>query len=297
MLQKFIARHLGVYYMIVASALFAFVGAFAKILSESLPSIEVVFFRNIVGLILIIFALKKRPIVQVGGRFWLLFFRGLAGIISIIGFFYNIAHMGLGEAFTFSKTAPIFIALIAAMFLKERLSIQAWLAIFMGFVGILLIIQPQIGFTKTDLMGLINGFFAALAYTSMYELKKFYDTRVIVLSFVAVGTLVPFLFMVAAHILNIPSELDFAFSKFILPDFMAWIFIVLMGIFGVLYQMYLTKAFSVSKKAGSIAAVGYCDVIFSMVIGFAMGDALPNFIAFLGIMLVIISGIVVAKEK
>ena len=59
----------------------------------------------------------------------------------------------------------------------------------------------------------------------------------------------------------------------------------------------MTKAFAVSKKAGVVAAVSYADVIFTLIIGYFMGDALPNHLALLGILLVVVSGILVVKEK
>ena len=87
------------------------------------------------------------------------------------------------------------------------------------------------------------------------------------------------------------------FSKFVLPDTKNVIFIFLMGVTGLYFQVYLTKAYAASRKAGTVAAISYADVIFTIVIGYFMGDGLPNAVAFLGIMLVILSGIIVVKEK
>jgi integral membrane protein len=70
-----------------------------------------------------------------------------------------------------------------------------------------------------------------------------------------------------------------------------------MGLSGYYFQAFMTKAFAVGKKAGVIAAVSYADVIFTLIIGYFMGDTLPNAVAFFGIMLVVISGIIVARER
>jgi len=144
----------GVKYMLLASFTFAVMGAFAKLASESLPSLEVVFFRNVAGVILITIAVMKTPLVQKGGRPLLLFFRGFMGFMALLAFFYNIAHISLGDAMTYSKTSPIFTAIFAFIFMKERLSLSAWIAVFVGFIGILFITQPSgIGFSKYDLLG------------------------------------------------------------------------------------------------------------------------------------------------
>ncbi|MDL0089069.1 DMT family transporter [Campylobacter gastrosuis] len=296
MFARLIARNLGVYYMIIASVLFATTGAFAKILSADLPSIEVVFFRNVVGLFIIIYAIFKSPLKQKGGHFWLLMFRGFIGTMALFAFFYNIAHINLGAAFTFSKTSPIFTAIIAAIVFKERLSLKGWGAIFLGFVGILFVIQPNLGISKSDWLGLFSGVGAALAYTSVKELKRSYDTRTIVLSFMAWGSALPLVFMALAE--NFSYEpLDFLLSPFVIPSLKNCILILLMGVAGLIFQVYLTKAYAASPKAGVVAAVSYLDVVFTIFIGFFLGDALPNHVAFFGIMLVIFSGIIVVREK
>ena len=125
--------------MLIASFTFAVMGAFAKLASQSMSSLEVVFFRNIAGVFLVGLAVLKKPMRHQGGKPFLLFFRGFMGFVALLAFFYNIAHIPLGDAMTYSKTSPIFTAIFAWLFLNEKLSRKAWLAIFVGFIGILFI--------------------------------------------------------------------------------------------------------------------------------------------------------------
>ncbi|WP_086229775.1 DMT family transporter [Campylobacter devanensis] len=294
--NKFLIRHLGIYYMLIASLLFAGTGALSKILSSELSSIEIVFFRNIIGLGLIIWMIYKRPLHQAGGKFWLLAFRGIIGTIGLYAFFYNIAHIDLATAFTFSKTSPIFTALLAAFIFKERLSYLGWFAIFIGFIGILFVIEPTLGVSKDEYIGLLSGIGAALAYTSIRGLRKHYDTRAIVLSFMLCGSAIPLLSMIIGSFYYRP-DLDFLISPFIMPSLTSWVMVILMGLLATGFQIYLTKAYAASKKAGVVAAVGYSDVIFSMIFGLILGDALPDAWAFLGIVMIIGAGILVARER
>ncbi|MGP1485651.1 MAG: DMT family transporter [Campylobacter sp.] len=296
MLHSFLMRNLGVYYMLVACMFFSITGAFAKLLSANLPSIEIVFYRNLIGLIMICYAIYKSPVTQKGGHFWLLVFRGVIGTLALFGFFYNIAHINLGAAFTFSKTSPIFTAILAVIIFNEKLSSRGWFAVFLGFGGILLIVQPSLGIHKTDWLGIWSGFGAALAYTSVKELKRSYDTKIIVFSFMFFGTFLPLVFMWLAEFVSV-SELDFLFSKFKTPTGLQWLLILLMGVAGLYFQIFMTKAYAASRKASVIATVGYADVIFTIIIGSFMGDKLPNLFAFLGIMLVVLSGIFIARER
>jgi len=82
--------NLGVKYMLFASLSFAVMGAFAKLTSAYMSSLEVVFFRNIFGVAIIGYAILKKPMTHKGGKPLLLFFRGFMGFMALLAFFYNI---------------------------------------------------------------------------------------------------------------------------------------------------------------------------------------------------------------
>ena len=286
----------GIRYMLISSLLFAIMGAFAKLSSQTMSSLEVVFFRNVFGVAIIGFAVLRSPLKNIGGKPFLLFFRGFMGFIALLAFFYNIAHISLGDAMTFSKTSPIFTALFAWLFLSEKLSKKAWSAVFLGFIGILFITQPSgFSFSKYDILGIFSGVGAALAYTSVRELKRYYDTRAIVLSFMSVGTIGPLILLFISYHVSVP-ELDFMLGKFVLPSGIVWLYVLAMGLLATLAQVYMTKAYGASK-AGIIGAVSYANIPFSILIGLFLGDSLPTLITTIGIVLIVIAGLMVAKEK
>ncbi|MBU0632028.1 DMT family transporter [bacterium] len=286
----------GVKYMLLASFVFAIMGAFAKLSSQHMSSLEVVFFRNVFGVLIIGFAVLKSPMKHVGGKPFLLFFRGLMGFVALLAFFYNIAHISLGDAMTFSKTSPIFTALFAWFFLHEKLPIKGWMAVFIGFVGIIFITEPSgLGFSKYDVLGIFSGVGAALAYTSVRELKKYYDTRAIVLSFMGVGTIGPLLLFFISPYVDMP-ELDFMLGRFVMPSGVVWLYVLAMGLLATLAQVYMTKAYGASK-AGIIGAVSYTNIPFSILVGLFLGDSLPGIITTTGIVLIITAGVLVAKAK
>ncbi len=205
-------------YMLIASFLFALMGVAAKELSDKLSTIEIVFFRNVFGVFFILFSIYKSPLNQLGGKFWLLIFRGVAGFSALLFFFYNIANIPLGEAMTFSKTSTIFTALLAYFFLKEHIGFKGWIGVFIGFIGILFIAEfDGSSLEKTDYLGILSGVGAALAYTSIRELRRFYDSRAIVLSFMAVGTILPLIFMIVSEFYTNPN-LDFMLGTFVMPE-------------------------------------------------------------------------------
>jgi len=280
----------------MASFTFAIMGAFAKLASAHMSSLEVVFFRNIAGVILVGIAVLKKPMQHAGGKPLLLLFRGLMGFLALLAFFYNIAHIPLGDAMTYSKTSPIFTALFASIFLHEKLSLKGWGAVFVGFVGILFITQPSgVGFSKYDLLGIFSGVGAALAYTSVRELKRYYDTRAIVLSFMGVGTVGPLILFLVTPYVDFP-ELDFMLSEFVVPQGIVWVYVIAMGVFATISQVLMTKAYG-EAKAGIVGAVSYTNILFSIAVGVMLGDDLPSMVTTAGIVLIVFAGVMVAKEK
>jgi drug/metabolite transporter (DMT)-like permease len=172
----------------------------------------------------------------------------------------------------------------------------AWGAIGIGFVGIVMITQPSgVGFSKYDILGIFSGIGAALAYTSIRELKKYYDTRAIVLSFMGVGTLMPLLLFFISPYLDI-KEFDYLLGTFVLPEGIVWFYVLGMGLFATLSQVLMTKAYG-ETSAGIVATVSYMNIPFSIIVGMILGDSLPSLLVTCGIVLIILSGIMVAKAK
>lgn len=286
----------GIKYMLFASLLFALMGAVAKELSDSMSSVEVVFFRNVFGVFFILISIYNSPLKQIGGKFWLLVFRGVAGFVALLFFFYNIAQISLGEAMTFSKTSTIFTAILAYLFLKEKLGFKGWLGVFVGFIGIVFITEfDGSNLEKTDYLGILSGVGAALAYTSVRELRKNYESRAIVLSFMTIGTIGPMILMIIGDFYTNPN-LDFMLASFIMPQLNDWFYIILLGIFATLAQIYMTKAYSCAK-AGIIGTISYSNIAFSIILGLILGDAFPSILVVLGILLIILSGLLVSSKK
>lgn len=286
----------GIQYMLIASLLFAFMGAFAKELSANMNSVEIVFFRNVFGVLLIAASIYRNPLQQKGGRPFLLIFRGLAGFMALLLFFYNISQISLAEAMTFSKTSPIFTAIFAYIFVKEKISLRGWLGVFVGFIGIVLITKfDGSNLDKTDWLGILCGVGAALAYTSIRELKNHYESRTIVLSFMSIGTIGPVILMILSEFYS-SQTFDFLLAPFIMPQVSDIWLIVCLGLSSTFAQIYMTKAYSCAK-AGIIGTVSYSNIVFSIILGLFLGDAFPDIWIILGIILIVYSGVLVSKVK
>jgi len=283
--------------MLLSALISALNGAIAKILSNDISALEIVFFRNILGVFLIIWALRIKPPSLKGGKFHMLFLRGFLGFVAMILFFYTITVIPLGEAITLNKTSPLFVSILAYYLLNEHLSKRTILALLIGFFGIVLITKPfGLSISYEHFLGVLGGFFAAAAYTTIKKIKDIYDSRIIVLSFVGVGSLLPALLFLSAPYLDPPQSLAFLFPEFILPTgFNVWFFIGVMALISTLSQWLLTKAYSFSKVS-IIGVISYTNIPFAIGFGYMLGDAFVDPLTLLGIAFIVLGGILVSKK-
>ena len=288
----------GILFMLLSALVAAFNGALAKILSEDLSALELVFFRNLLGVMIILYTLKHTAPSLQGGKFHLLFMRGVFGFSAMILFFYTIITIPLGEAITLNKTSPLFVSILAYYLLHEDMGKRAVFALLIGFLGIVLITKPMgLSVSYEHFLGVLGGFFAAAAYATIKKIKDIYDTRVIMLSFMGVGTLFPLLLIMIAPWIDPPEAISFLFEPFSWDySIKVWALIGFMALISTLSQWLLTKAYSFSK-ASIIGVISYTNIPFAIGFGWMLGDAFPDFWTFTGIALIVLGGILVSRAK
>lgn len=275
----------GVLFMILSALLSALNGAVAKLLSQTMDPIEIVFYRNLIGIFIIIYTLKKAPVLFDTSKLHLLFLRGLFGALAMVLFFYTIATIPLGVAITLNKTSPFFVTILAFYLMKESINKNTIIALILGFLGIILIMKPfGIAISLEHFLGVLGGFFAAAAYTTIKKIKDIYDTRLIMLSFMGVGIIIP---------LGLYLFTPYATFK-IHSDIFVWLLIIFMAVISTGSQWFLTKAYSLSN-ASIIGVVGYTNIPFAIGFGIMLGDSFPDIFTFIGISLIVLGGILVTK--
>jgi drug/metabolite transporter (DMT)-like permease len=285
--------------MLGAAFCFSVSGACTKILGKRISSVELVFFRNIIGVLFVLFTIYRRPLVQVGGKMSLLIFRGVIGTLALYTFFFSITKIGLAEAITYQQSYPIILSFLGGYFLKEKLDFKNWLAVIVGFIGICCIFLPQFRIDITSIkyhtFGLSNAIMTALAYMSIKQLSGYYDARSIVLSFMFSGIVLPILSMILGQYVYIDS-LAFLFGSFIWPIGFEWLWIITLALSALVGQILLTKAFTYGNT-GEVSAIGYSNIVFSVIFGVLLGDSFPNAISLLGILLIIACGVYISFRK
>lgn len=282
--------------MLLAALGFSVMGGAAKALKGSFNAGQLVFWRNSVGLIVLIISFANRRPVNKGDKLLRLIFRGFMGTLALYTLLYCILHIPLGTAMSYNLTSSLFIALFSFLLFREYAGRLVLLAVFIGFIGMLLIYKPNIHLPwYYHAAGLLSGVASAIAYLTVGRLTKFYDTRVIVLSFVLTGVLTPLLFVLLRFLFQLPADAVF-FIAWKWPNGSEWLLVLLMGSAALFGQYFVTKAYG-ADKAGVISAIGYASIIFSIFIGMMLGDAFPDWVSLLGILCIIGSGLLISFSK
>jgi len=290
------SRYKGIFYMLLAALGFSLMGGAAKLLKGSFGAGQLVLWRNLVGLIVLVAGFIIKPPVNKGGKFHLLLFRGMMGTTALYTLLYCILHIPLGTAMTYNLTSALFIAVFSFLLFREYHGRVVLLAVLLGFLGMLLIYKPAMHFPwYYHAAGLISGVASALAYITVNRLAGYYDSRIIVLAFIGTGVLVPLVFMIIRYSADIPPD-DVFFISWKWPSGFEWFYVLWLGLAALFGQYFVTKAYG-ADKAGIVSSIGYANIIFSVFIGMALGDAFPDWMSSLGILCIISSGVLISVFK
>lgn len=289
-------RYRGIIYMLLAALGFSVMGGAAKSIKDSFSAGQLVFWRNAIGFLALLPGLIIKPPVQEGGQLPRLVFRGMMGAIALYTLLYCILHIPLGTAMSYNLTSALFIAIFSFFLFGEYHGKKVLFAVLLGFAGMLFIYKPNIHLPwYYHLAGLISGIVSAIAYLTLGRLSKYYDPRVIVLSFLVCGIVVPVITMIIHYTTGAPADGLFIINwKW--PAGIEWLAISILGLAALFGQYFVTRAYG-SDKAGIVSVFGYANIVYSVFIGMALGDAFPDWMSSLGILCIIGSGVIISLVK
>ncbi|MEO5591852.1 MAG: DMT family transporter [Chitinophagaceae bacterium] len=289
-------KYHGILYMLLAALGFSVMGGAAKLLKGSFNAGQLVFYRNLVGLVVLLIGFAIKPPVSHGGKLRWLIFRGVMGTVALYTLLYCILHLPLGTAMTYNLTSAIFIAVFSFFLFREYHGKEVLFSVLLGFAGMVLVYKPAMHFPwYYHLAGLISGIASAIAYITVGKISRHYDARIIVASFIISGVVFPSVSMLFQYISGHKADEIFIVA-FKWPHSVEWLYILLLGLAALFGQYFVTKAYG-ADKAGVVSAISYANIIFSVFIGMMLGDAFPDGMSLSGICCIIISGIIVSMVK
>jgi len=281
---------LGMRYMILSAFGFSLMAVCVKLASgQGMPVLEIVAARALVSLVLSYVDVRRKGISLLGHKKHLLVLRGMVGALALICVYYAITQMPLAEATVLQYLHPMFTAVLALIFLKERIQTSTMLSVVFSFIGLLLVARPEIffGLSKSDLSwfaisaAVLGAFGSALAYVLVRKLNETEDASVIIFYFPMVA---------------LPISIGLLGSDFVMPTGWAWLTLLFVGIFTQIGQIGLTKAMR-TETASKATAFSYLQVVFAVLLGWLIFGEIPDFWVVLGGGLILIGAIVNAFWK
>ncbi len=267
----------------LASALcFATMAAFVRLTAAQLPRSEVVFFRNFIGLLILLPLVAQQKVSLRTSHFRLHLLRATAGLAAMSLYFYAISNLPLAGAVLLNYTSPIFVALFAGLWLKEKLTRRRQLAVVIGVLGVLCLFQPTAAIASlAGLAGLASGLLGGLALTSV---KRLSDTDP--------GTRIVLYFSLLSSILSaVPM-----FWTYQAPSWPVLLALVGMAGVGTMGQLLLTHAYKLAP-ASQVSPLGFSGLVFAGLFGFLFWGEAPDLAMLAGTVLIVTSGVLVVRER
>ena len=276
-------NQLGFFYMFISVCAFSLMDVIVK-WSDDYPVGQVLFFRGFCGIIPILFLIPKdryfdfykttRPVLH--------FKRCLAGLIALVSIFVALRNLPLATVVSISFAAPIFITIFSIFLLDEKVGLYRWMAVLVGFLGIIFITEP--GFSALNVYYIYPIIFClGLSYVAI-AIRKLSSTEP--------AWLISFFFSFSIMLL---SFLSF-YQGWVLPTLLDLFLLSMVGILGGLANLWLSQSYKYSEVS-LVSPLKYLGLVFAIIFGYFIWNEVPTSKTLLGALLVIVSSIIIFRRE
>jgi len=273
----------GIVLMCLSTIAFSIMHGLVRFVSEVLPPFQIAFFRNIFGLAFLLpLLMRSRFAILRTKQIGLHALRGVINMAAMLMFFTALAISPIAKVTALGFTAPIFMAILAVLVLGERFRIYRWSAIFLGFVGMLIILRPGLVAIDTGALLVIGS--AALWAVAMIIIKIQSRTESS-LTIVAYMGIFLGVFSIAPAV--------WVWQPFGLQTLG---FMVLIGLFGSIAQMAISESL---KETDSTALMpfDFLKLIWTAIIGVWFFSEIPDIYTWIGATVIFLSGLFIAIRE
>ena len=280
------SRHLpvlGITLKLASVVVFAGMLVCIKYLGGEVPAGQAIFVRGLISvMVLALMAWSTGRLHLLKTANWRSHaLRSLFGTVSMFCLFVAIAMIPLADLTAISFTTPLFLTLLAMLFLGERIHRFRWTALSIGFIGVLITIGPHLSFTHGASAGVLVALASAIfsAFALMFLRKMSGGEHAITITFYFSLT-----FMVCSSLT--------ALQGWPMPTAGQWLLIVGAGLFGVFGQVLMTYSYRYAE-ASTIAPLDYSNMIMSIVLGYLFFDEIPSLSVWIGAPLILGAGLII----
>tara|TARA_B100000902_G_scaffold326710_1_gene321949 strand:+ start:279 stop:1160 length:882 start_codon:yes stop_codon:yes gene_type:complete len=276
-------NQLGFFYMFISVCAFSLMDVIVK-WSDNYPVGQVLFFRGLCGIIPILFLIPKerfydfykteRPILHIK--------RCLAGLIAIVSIFIALRNLPLATVVSISFASPIFTTIFSIFLLNEKVGFYRWIAVLVGFIGIIIISEPGLSVLNIYYIYPII-FCLGLSYVAI-AIRKLSSTEPV--------WLISLFFSISILIFSFFS----LYQDWIMPSVIDLILLSSIGILGGTANLWLSQSYKFSEVS-LVSPLKYLALVFAIVFGYFVWDEIPTLKTLMGALLVILSSFIIFRRE
>ena len=279
----------------LAVVVFTSMDAVIKLVSETFPTGQLVFFRNLFAFGPILVFMLSQGALQFRTRHALGHLaRGLFGVSAMYCYFLSYKLLPLSDAIALGLSGPIFLTILSIPFLGERVGLRRWSACIVGFIGVLIMTRPNLLFMGAGvwqaeaLVPLLAAVFYALAMISIRKLTATEGSGTIVFYFTLFATLAG---LATAPLGAVDPELAWVW-----PSGAEWLIVLAIGLMGGCGQILITIAFRCAPVS-VVAPFDYMALVYGFLLGWMVFEEVPDWYLIVGGATVVASGLYIVHRE
>ena len=288
---------LGVGSLVLGILIFSLQDITVKWMGGSYPILEIVLFRSMIALpaTLVFFRLEGRRGLPTTKRHRLEYVRGLFMFLSYTTYFMGLAALPLAEIAALKFSTPLIITLLSVALLREKVELKRWIALIVGFIGVLIIIRPgSASFNIGSIFILLNVMFYAFSVMITRRLQTTDSSATMSyfssLVYVVIATILTPILIAVGPIPNASSSIAFLFHAWSLPTLLDVIVMFGLGLIWAVGIYFTTRAYSLAL-ASVVAPFEYMTLPINTIWGFLIWHDFPALATWIGAFITLASSL------
>ncbi|MFK8029052.1 MAG: DMT family transporter [Gammaproteobacteria bacterium] len=272
---------LGMLAAVAAFFMFTVMNVAAKLLAERHSVVEIAFYRNLVAIVpflFIIYGLGRRDYLRLSKKPGLVVLRGFLGTVSLVGTFAAFSLMPMADTTILLFSSSLYIPVLGVLLLKEQVGIYRWLAVVIGFVGVLFMVRPS---GQVYLLGISIALSIALLQAFMQILLRYIGKHE------KPEAITFYFFLVSLLVTAVPMPFIF-----VQPTLAELPLLIGVGLSGAAAQFLLATAFS-NAPASIVTVFNYSSIIWATLFGWLIWQDWPLPEVFVGAVVVVASNLLI----
>ena len=269
--------------MVLSGLCFAFNYAIIRFLAEDIHVIEMVFFRNVFGLIVLLpFIWRVRHMITKTKRWDLILSRGFLQASSSSLWYYGVTLIPLATATSLMLVEPIVGSILAIIILNEPNERSRWITVGVGFIGAMIIVRPGVIDMSVGAGVILIAAVLWSGYLLLGKIQTRQDPVPVVVAY--------------ASAVTVPISLVPALFFWVTPSFEQFLWLILLGTVATLGYVAMTNAYKIGEVT-VVAPLTFTRIIFAALVGFIIFEEIPEFWVWIGAAVIVTATTVLARQE